>query len=68
MVRPGMVFVYIMMIKFYIKGWIMEKSISVTEAVRRFSEILNSKKCRGDHYTILRRKNEWLSSVRYWFL
>jgi len=32
----------------------MEKTISATEAVRKFSEILNSIKYRGDHYTILR--------------
>ncbi len=32
----------------------MEKTISATEAVRRFSEILNSIKYRGNHYTIMR--------------
>lgn len=32
----------------------MEKTISATEAVRKFLEILNSIKYRGDHYTILR--------------
>lgn len=32
----------------------MEKTISATEAVRKFSEILNSIKYRGNHYTILR--------------
>jgi len=32
----------------------MEKTISATEAVRRFSEILNSIKYRGDSYTIVR--------------
>lgn len=43
-----------MIIIFYIKWWIMEKSISATEAVRKFSEILNSIKYRGDNYTIVR--------------
>ncbi len=32
----------------------MEKTISATEVVRKFSEILNSIKYKGDHYTILR--------------
>lgn len=32
----------------------MEKTISATEAVRKFSEILNSIKYRGNHYTIMR--------------
>lgn len=32
----------------------MEKTVSATEAVRKFSEILNSIKYRGDHYTIVR--------------
>lgn len=32
----------------------MEKAISATEAVRKFSEILNSIKYRGNHYTIMR--------------
>ena len=32
----------------------MEKTVSATEAVRRFSEILNSIKYHGNHYTILR--------------
>jgi len=32
----------------------MEKTISATEAVRKFSEILNSIKYRGDCYTIVR--------------
>ncbi len=32
----------------------MKKTVSATEAVRKFSEILNSIKYRGDHYTILR--------------
>ncbi|MDP2753229.1 MAG: hypothetical protein Q8P40_02430 [Nitrospirota bacterium] len=32
----------------------MEKTVSATEAVRKFSEILNSIKYRGNHYTILR--------------
>lgn len=32
----------------------MEKTVSATEAVRKFSEILNSIKYRGDHYTVLR--------------
>jgi antitoxin (DNA-binding transcriptional repressor) of toxin-antitoxin stability system len=33
---------------------IMEKIVSATEIVRRFSEILNSIKYRGDSYTIIR--------------
>jgi len=32
----------------------MEKAMSATEAVRRFSEILNSVKYRGDSFTIVR--------------
>jgi len=32
----------------------MDKTITATEAVRKFSEILNSVKYRGDRYTILR--------------
>lgn len=32
----------------------MGKTISATDTVRRFSEILNSIKYRGDRYTILR--------------
>lgn len=32
----------------------MEKTISATEAVRKFSEILNSIKYKGNHYTIVR--------------
>jgi len=32
----------------------MEKTVSATEVVRKFSEILNSIKYRGDHYTIIR--------------
>jgi antitoxin (DNA-binding transcriptional repressor) of toxin-antitoxin stability system len=32
----------------------MGKPVSATEAVRKFSEILNSIKYRGDHYTIIR--------------
>jgi len=32
----------------------MEKTISATEAVRKFSEILNSIKYRGNSYTIVR--------------
>jgi antitoxin (DNA-binding transcriptional repressor) of toxin-antitoxin stability system len=32
----------------------MEKTISATEAVRKFSEVLNSIKYRGNHYTIVR--------------
>lgn len=32
----------------------MEKTISATEVVRKFSEILNSIKYRGDCYTIVR--------------
>jgi antitoxin (DNA-binding transcriptional repressor) of toxin-antitoxin stability system len=34
----------------------MEKTVSATEAVRKFSEILSSIKYKGDHYTILRGK------------
>ncbi|MBS3920751.1 MAG: hypothetical protein KG012_17905 [Deltaproteobacteria bacterium] len=33
----------------------MEKKINATEAVRRFSEILNDIKYRGESYTIVRR-------------
>ena len=32
----------------------MEKRVSATEAVRKFSELLNSIKYRGDRYTILK--------------
>lgn len=32
----------------------MRATLSATEAVRHFSEILNNIKYRGDHYTILR--------------
>ncbi len=32
----------------------MEKTVSATDAVRRFSEILNSIKYRGNNYTIVR--------------
>lgn len=32
----------------------MEKTVSATEVVRKFSEILNSIKYRGNHYTIMR--------------
>lgn len=32
----------------------MEKTVSATEAVRKFSEILNSIKYKGNHYIILR--------------
>ena len=32
----------------------MEKRISATEAVRKFSEILNSIKYKGEHYTVIR--------------
>lgn len=32
----------------------MEKRISATEVVRKFSEILNSIKYKGEHYTIIR--------------
>ena len=32
----------------------MEKTVSATEAVRRFSEILNSVKYQGESYTIVR--------------
>jgi prevent-host-death family protein len=43
-----------MIIIFYGKGIGMEKAISATEAVRRFSEILNSVRYRGDSFTIVR--------------
>ncbi len=32
----------------------MEKRVSATQAVRRFSELLNSIKYRGDRYTIMK--------------
>jgi len=32
----------------------MTKTITATEAVRKFSEILNSIRYKGDHYTIVR--------------
>ncbi len=32
----------------------MEKRISATEAVRKFSEILNSVKYKGERYTVIR--------------
>lgn len=32
----------------------MEKTVSATEAVRKFSDILNSIKYKGEHYTIIR--------------
>jgi prevent-host-death family protein len=32
----------------------MRATLSATEAVRQFSEILNNIKYRGDHYTIMR--------------
>ncbi len=32
----------------------MEKRISATEAVRKFSEILNSIKYKGEYYTVIR--------------
>jgi len=32
----------------------MEKRISATDAVRKFSEILNSIKYKGEHYTVIR--------------
>lgn len=32
----------------------MEKRISATEVVRKFSEILNSVKYKGEHYTVIR--------------
>jgi len=32
----------------------MEKTVSATEAVRKFSEILNSIRYRGESYTIIR--------------
>ena len=35
----------------------MDKTITATEAVRKFSEILNAVKYNGNHYTILRGKN-----------
>lgn len=34
----------------------MEKTITATEAIRKFSEILNAIKYKGNHYTILRGK------------
>jgi antitoxin (DNA-binding transcriptional repressor) of toxin-antitoxin stability system len=34
----------------------MEKHITATEAVRRFSEILNSVNYRGDRYVVMRGK------------
>jgi len=43
-----------MIIIFYGEGISMEKAISATEAVRRFSEILNSVRYRGDSFTIVR--------------
>jgi len=43
-----------MIIILYIKGVFMEKTISATEAVRKFSEILNSIKYKGESYTIVR--------------
>lgn len=32
----------------------MPKTVTATEVVRKFSEILNSIKYQGDHYTVLR--------------
>ena len=32
----------------------MTKTVTATEAVRTFSEILNSIKYKGDHYTVMR--------------
>ncbi len=32
----------------------MKKTLTATEAVRKFSEIMNSVKYKGEHYTILR--------------
>jgi prevent-host-death family protein len=44
-----------MIIIFYeIRKTAMEKAVSATEAVRKFSEILNSVKYRGESYTIVR--------------
>jgi len=43
-----------LIIIFYIRGGLMEKTVSATEVVRKFSEILNSIKYKGNHYTILR--------------
>jgi prevent-host-death family protein len=43
-----------MIIIFYWKGKQMAKAISATEAVRKFSEILNSVKYRGESFTIVR--------------
>jgi len=45
-----------MIIIFYVKGrWTtMTKTITATEAVRKFSEILNSIKYKGDSYTVMR--------------
>jgi antitoxin (DNA-binding transcriptional repressor) of toxin-antitoxin stability system len=43
-----------MIIKFYRMENLVEKTVSATEIVRRFSEILNSIKYKGDSYTIVR--------------
>jgi len=43
-----------MIIIFYKNGENMEKTVSATEAVRKFSEILNSIRYRGESYTIVR--------------
>ena len=40
----------------------MEKTISATDAVRKFSEILNSIIYRGDHYTV-RRGGKAVASI-----
>jgi prevent-host-death family protein len=43
-----------MIIIFLEKGKKMEKTVSATEAVRKFSEILNSVRYRGESFTIIR--------------
>ncbi len=43
-----------MIIIFYRKDILVEKMVSATDMVRRFSEILNSIKYKGDSYTIVR--------------
>ena len=44
-----------MIIRFHRKDILVEKTVSATDMVRRFSEILNSIKYKGDSYTIVRR-------------
>jgi antitoxin (DNA-binding transcriptional repressor) of toxin-antitoxin stability system len=45
-----------MIIVFWYGGRAMEKHITATEAVRRFSEILSSVNYRGERYVIMRGK------------